>query len=180
MAAFMLLTAADSQPAHLLWLGVARAAGLLVLPAGIAFVAALFHPVDRPLSWGWRVGLAGGLVLVGGTALALAGSDRLAGRTDRPIRPRQSRPVRARTVVVMELLVTVGILVGLEAGLLRTSRGATRARLKYLVLGLGAILLVRFSIMTQTLLFQTVTAEHPDGLGDALPGQRRDRARSGP
>jgi putative PEP-CTERM system histidine kinase len=159
MAAFLLLTAAESAPSQRFWLGVARAAGLLVLPAGVAFVASLFHPAHRPLPWGWRVGLAGGLVLVGATALA---------RTTGP--PAQVVTLNgafdhaalggfAQTVVVIELLVTVGILVGLEAGL-RTSRGTTRARLKYLVLGLGAILLVRFSIMTQALLFQSVTAEH--------------------
>jgi putative PEP-CTERM system histidine kinase len=159
MAAFMLLTAADSQASQVLWLNLARAAGLLVLPAGVAFVAALFHPADQPLSWGWRVGLAGGLVLMGGTALTLATAPTLQFPAPTDHFTHAGLGGFARTVVVLELLVTVGILVGLEAGL-RTSRGTTRARLKYLVLGLGAILLVRFSIMTQTLLFQSVTAEH--------------------
>src|SRR3989442_2941234 len=55
--------------------------------------------------------------------------------------------------VVIELLATIAVLYGLEPSL-RNSRGSVRWRLKYLALGLGGIFVVRFCLLSQTLLFQ--------------------------
>jgi putative PEP-CTERM system histidine kinase len=56
---------------------------------------------------------------------------------------------------IIQLLSTVGVLTGLEFAL-RTSKGATRWRIKYLVLGLGGIFLVRFYLLSHILLFQVL------------------------
>ena len=60
---------------------------------------------------------------------------------------------------IAELLLVIGILLGLEA-CLRTARGQNRVRIKYLVLGLGGIFLVRFYLQSQVLLFHTVVPEY--------------------
>jgi putative PEP-CTERM system histidine kinase len=59
--------------------------------------------------------------------------------------------------VVFQLLLTVAVVAALEA-CLRTSRGTTRRRTKFLVLGLGAIFLVQFYVLTQVALFRSLTA----------------------
>jgi putative PEP-CTERM system histidine kinase len=58
---------------------------------------------------------------------------------------------------VFQLLTTVGVLAGLEASL-RASRGESRWRIKYIVLGLGGIFLVRFYVLSSALLVGSVTA----------------------
>src|SRR5215467_14510860 len=60
---------------------------------------------------------------------------------------------------IAELLLIIGILLGLEV-CLRTARGQNRVRIKYLVLGLGGIFLVRFYLQSQVPLFHTVVPEH--------------------
>jgi len=63
----------------------------------------------------------------------------------------------ARLAAVMQILLTVGILAGLE-GCLRTSRDDNRHRVKYLVLGLGGVFLLRFYVLSQILLFNVLSA----------------------
>jgi putative PEP-CTERM system histidine kinase len=62
-----------------------------------------------------------------------------------------------RVAVIVQILATVGILGGLEA-CLRTSKGTSRWRVKYLILGLGGIFLVRFYLLGQLLLFNVLMA----------------------
>jgi putative PEP-CTERM system histidine kinase len=57
--------------------------------------------------------------------------------------------------VALQLVLTVAVLAGLEA-CLRTSR-ASRGRIKYLVLGLGGVFLVRFYVLSQVALFREIT-----------------------
>jgi putative PEP-CTERM system histidine kinase len=64
-----------------------------------------------------------------------------------------------RTAVIAQLLLTVGVLAGLEAAL-RRSRSTERWRTKYLVLGLGAIFAVRFYFVAQVLLFHAILASY--------------------
>jgi putative PEP-CTERM system histidine kinase len=61
--------------------------------------------------------------------------------------------------VVLQLLTTVGVLGGLEA-CLRTANRDTRWRVKYLLLGLGGIFLVRFYFLSDALLFNVSRPEH--------------------
>ncbi|MBI2216464.1 MAG: PEP-CTERM system histidine kinase PrsK [Candidatus Rokubacteria bacterium] len=58
---------------------------------------------------------------------------------------------------VYQLLITVGVLAGLEASL-RASRGESRWRIKYVVLALGGVFLVRFYVLSSALLVGSVTA----------------------
>src|SRR5204863_456946 len=67
--------------------------------------------------------------------------------------------VTARVSVLVRLVGTVGLLAGLEAAL-RTSRRDARGRIKYLVLGLGGVLLARFYFMSQVALFNVEMATY--------------------
>jgi hypothetical protein len=60
-----------------------------------------------------------------------------------------------RIAAVVQLMAAVAILAGLEA-CLRTSRRETRWRIKYLLLGLGGVFLVRFYLLTHFLLFHVL------------------------
>ena len=60
---------------------------------------------------------------------------------------------------VVQVASMVALLAALEATL-RTSRGVIRWRTKFLVLGLGGALLVRFYFLSQTLLFHVVMASY--------------------
>jgi len=59
----------------------------------------------------------------------------------------------------VQLVVTVGILVGLETAL-RTSDRVSRWRIKYLILGLGGVFLMRFYFLSQIVLFRVVMASY--------------------
>src|SRR3989442_6984244 len=61
--------------------------------------------------------------------------------------------------VAIELLATIAVLYGLEPSL-RNSRGSVRWRLKYLALGLGGIFVVRFYLLSQTLLFHVLDRQN--------------------
>src|SRR4030095_16236255 len=58
---------------------------------------------------------------------------------------------------VLQLALTVAVLAGLEA-CLRTSRGVPRGRIKYLMLGLGGVFLVRVYVLGQVALLRQITA----------------------
>src|SRR5207244_3178291 len=64
-----------------------------------------------------------------------------------------------RYAVVAQLLGTAVILAGLEV-YLRTTQQLERWRIKYLVLGLGGIFLVRFYFLSQILLFHVLLAAY--------------------
>jgi putative PEP-CTERM system histidine kinase len=64
-----------------------------------------------------------------------------------------------RLSAVVQLAAMIGLLAALEAAL-RTSRGFARWRTKFLVLGVGGALLVRFYFLSQTLLFDVLMASY--------------------
>src|SRR4030095_2649642 len=66
----------------------------------------------------------------------------------------------ARTSVVRArrpLVLSGAVLAGVEA-CLRTSRGVSRGRIKYLMLGLGGVFLGVFYVLSQVTLFRGITA----------------------
>jgi hypothetical protein len=153
--AFMLLTVGGVNGHALVWLTAVHVARLLLLLPWAFFVAMLADLQMPALPHGWRLALGAGVTLAttAAAAVTLWPSFQLASggwaRHGALLRP----PAQAASIV--ELLITVGILAGLEA-CLRTSRGENRRRVKYLVLGLGGIFLIRFYILSQVLLFHSV------------------------
>jgi signal transduction histidine kinase len=145
---------------HVLWL-LARGwvAVLLPIPWCVFVFLSGRHP-STPVPGNWRisfiVGSAGLMVTALGNLVRpffqvpwVEGGFRYAQLTD-----------IGRIGAAMEILATIAVLYGLEPSL-RNSRGSVRWRLKYLALGLGGIFVVRFYLLSQTLLFQVLT---PDSL----------------
>src|SRR5204863_2990348 len=64
-----------------------------------------------------------------------------------------------RLAILLQLFATVGFLVGCEAAL-RTAKREARRRIKFLVLGLGGVFLVRFYFLSQVVLFNVVMANY--------------------
>jgi putative PEP-CTERM system histidine kinase len=153
--AFMLLTVGGVNGHAVVWLSAVHVAGLLLLLPWAFFVAVLADLQMPTLPRGWRfgLGLAVAMATTAAAAVALWPSFQLTAggwaRTGAYLR------TPAQAAAVVQLLLTVGILAGLEA-CLRTARGENRRRVKYLVLGLGGIFLLRFYILSQVLLFHSV------------------------
>jgi signal transduction histidine kinase len=155
--ALMLLTIRDGDTA--VWLRAARIAGLATVLAGGAFVLVLADLQLRRLPRGWRLGRGVGVGLTIAAACAVvAWPSFSSGFMSWPASDALLLPP-ARFAATVELLLTVGILAGLEA-CLRSSRDASQRRVKYLILGLGGIFLVRFYLLSQMLLFQVLAASH--------------------
>jgi signal transduction histidine kinase len=107
---------------------------------------------------GWRVAFA-----AGSAALALAAAGAFAWPMD--VVPVVDGPfVQApltrggQLATIVEILATIAVLYGLEPSI-RNSYGSTRWRVKYLALGLVGIFVVRFYLLSQTLLIPVLTAE---------------------
>ena len=120
-------------------------------------VAALV--TQRPTRWLWR--LVSIAVAVAATAAAftqvLSPAFQVADVEASFYAARLGTPALAG--IIMQLLATVGVLVGLEA-YLRASTRESLWRSKYLVLGLATIFLSRFYFLSQALLFQVLFAAH--------------------
>ncbi|MBI1893813.1 MAG: PEP-CTERM system histidine kinase PrsK [Candidatus Rokubacteria bacterium] len=159
IAGFMLATVTETPADHLLWLRISAVAGLLLTVPWTVFVAALCHPGAERIGFGWRLALGAlcALGLAGGVAVLLWPSFELFDAPGRFLAARLS--VIGHAASVVRLLATVGILAALE-GCLRRSRGTTRWRLKYLLLGLGGIFLVRFYLLSHELLFKVVMVDY--------------------
>jgi putative PEP-CTERM system histidine kinase len=139
------------------WLTVREAARLIAPVAWVVFLAALVRhhaaPLPRLVQAGGTVGLACGLIVFGCFA-ALAGPYVVdaAGRFHQAV----LTPIGVASAS-LQLVGTVAVLAGLEA-CLRTSRGVTRRRTKFVALGLGGVFLVQFYVLTQVVLFHALTA----------------------
>jgi putative PEP-CTERM system histidine kinase len=154
-AAYGLIMLTEQVEDRLFWLRVHQVAGLaLVVPWGV-FVVSLFAPA--PARWSTRVrfGLTAATVAIAGMAAAVA---------TRPAfkLPDIAAPFYAAQLdragqlsTVVQLIVTVALLGSLDT-YLRGSRHEDRWRMKYLVVGLGGIFLVRFFVLSQMLLFQVL------------------------
>ena len=159
VAGFILLTGTESPDTSFFWLQGWQITGLLLLIPWVWFVTQFARPegFQPPLGWRLMVGAACVLLAAGAAALLAFPAFTI---FDMPGRffAAQFVPL-GRFAVVAQVLATVGILAGLEARL-RTSKGATRWRIKYLTLGLGGIFLARFFFLSQMMLFQVVLAAY--------------------
>jgi putative PEP-CTERM system histidine kinase len=159
VCAFMLLTIQDYDSHARVWLNAMLVVGLLSLLPWTSFVAVLADLQVPLLPRAWRIGVGFAVTLAGAAVVAVAlypaftigtgGWDLTGARLN----------ATGRVATIVELLLTVGILVGLES-CLRTARGDNRRRVKYLVLGLGGIFLIRFYVLSQMLLFQGIVPLH--------------------
>jgi putative PEP-CTERM system histidine kinase len=159
IAALVLVTQTDAPDERLLWLKVTEVAGLLLLAPWAVFVAALARPGGPELSRGVRAGLVAlaGVVTASAAGVAALPAFQIADVVG-PFHAARL-DVAARVSVLVRLVGTVILLAGLEAAL-RTSRRDARWRIKYLVLGLGGVLLVRFYFMSQIALFNVEMASY--------------------
>jgi putative PEP-CTERM system histidine kinase len=161
-AAYMLVTAGQEPESRLLWLRAWQVAGLALLVPWTAFALRLGQDPESPMSIRQRLGLAG-------TAVALLAA--VAGvLLVPPFAPTEAAaPFYAAQLestgvgaVIAQTLVTVGILGALEVRM-RTLTRVGRWRIKYLLIGLGGIFLVRFFLLSQILLFHVVLASYLAG-----------------
>ena len=159
VCAFMLLTIEDFDSQARLGLNAMLVVGLLSMLPWTFFVAMLAD-LQVPLPpRAWRIGAGLAVALAGAAAVIVTlypaftigtgGWDVTGARLN----------ATGRVGTIVELLLTVGILVGLES-CLRTARGDNRRRVKYLVLGLGGIFLIRFYALSQMLLFHGIVPLH--------------------
>jgi len=159
-AAFVLVARTETPDERVVWLKTLEIAGLLVLAPLAVFVAALARPAGFERSRGLWIGLGAVVAGLAGCAVAVGvlpafqvaevpGSF-YAARVD----------TVGRVAVALQIAVTVILLAGLEAAL-RASRRDARWRIKYLVLGLGGVLLARFYFLSQTVLFNVLMASYP-------------------
>ena len=158
-AAYMLVTVGQEPESRLLWLRVWQVSGLALLMPWSALVAGLGHAAGGPPARLQRAGLgaAAAMLLAAAAAVLLwppfaptdAAASFYAAQIERP----------GLWAIVAQMLVTVGILGGLEMRL-RTLTRVGRWRIKYLLLGLGGIFLVRFFLLSQILLFQVVLVRY--------------------
>jgi putative PEP-CTERM system histidine kinase len=155
-ATAVLLGGANTPGAQILWLNVLEASRIAAPLAWVAFVGSITRHHAAALPPVWRAGLAAGATI----ALALFGAVVTLGGFSVSFARGQFEGALLTPVgvasVALELVLTVAVLAGLEA-CLRTTRGASRGRIKYLVLGLGGVLLVRFYVMSQVALFREIT-----------------------
>ncbi|MCI0546154.1 MAG: hypothetical protein L0027_02600, partial [Candidatus Rokubacteria bacterium] len=154
--AVLALLAAPPLPGTALgWLRLREVTGLLVPIPWLIFIGALASARARSLRLAWRLGLGAGVL-----ALAVLAVGALTG----PLfelsvipGPFEGAPLVGwgPYVVVGQLLEAVAVLAGLEL-CLRTSASTARWRIKYLVVGLGGVFLIRFYLASQVLLFHTL------------------------
>ena len=155
-ATAVLLGGADTPSAQVFWLNVAEASRIAAPLAWVVFVGSITRHHAAALPPVWRAGLGAGAML----ALALFGAVVTLGGVSVSVAPGRFALALLSWVGVasaaLQLVLTVAVLAGLEA-CLRTSRGVSRGRIKYLVLGLGGVFLVRFYVLSEVALFRQIT-----------------------
>jgi len=157
--ALVLMTSAESAEDRLLWLGAREIASLLVICPWVLFVTTFIHQEWAKVSRGWRLGL----VAVGAGVFATSAAIALWPGFQVPDLPAPFYAARldrvGRYAVALQLVATVGLLVGFEICLRTLGRDA-RWKVKYLLLGLGGIFLARFYFLSQILLFHVLMATY--------------------
>jgi putative PEP-CTERM system histidine kinase len=154
-AGFALLTLTEQVADRLFWLRLHQATALgLLIPWGV-FVVSLFAPVAGRWSTPLRLGLGAGSLALAGIAVAVA--TRPAFKLSDIAAPFYAAQLDrvGQISTTVQLIVTVALLGALDT-YLRGSRHEDRWRMKYLVVGLGGIFLVRFFLLSQMLLFQVL------------------------
>ena len=154
-AAYALVMLTEQVEARLFWLRVHQATALMLLIPWSVFVVSLFSPFAASWSTPRRLGLAAGSLGIAGVAAAVAtlpafklpdiAAPFYAAQLDRV----------GQLATTVQLIVTVALLAALDT-YLRGSRHEDRWLMKYLVVGLGGIFLVRFFLLSQMLLFQVL------------------------
>lgn len=154
-AGYALVTLTDQVEDRLFWLRAREVAALgLLIPWGV-FVVSLFVPISRRWPAMLRLGLTAGGLAIAGVALAVATSTAFK-LPDIPAPFYAAQLDRLGQLSTMiQLVVTVALLAGCDT-YLRGSRHEDRWRMKYLIVGLGGIYLVRFFLLSQMLLFQVL------------------------
>jgi putative PEP-CTERM system histidine kinase len=166
-ASYGLLTLTDDSEGRLLFLRAWAAAGLVSLIPWGFFIVALGSGSGRSWPRPVRYALAAGSIgLLGGAAAVITLPAFQIADVPGPFYAVRLESI-GRWAVVLQLLATAAILGGLEA-CLRTSKSETRWRIKYLVLGLGGIFLMRFFLLSQMLLFHVVLAVYLTTIAAAL------------
>jgi putative PEP-CTERM system histidine kinase len=156
-ATAMLLGGSPAPRAHIFWMNVMEASRIAAPLAWVVFVGSITRPYAAPLPPVWRAGLTAGATLglaLIGAAVMLGGFSVffVAGAFDMALLTGVGVASAA-----LQLTLTVAVLAGLEA-CLRTSRAVFRYRIKFLILGLGGVFLVRFYVLSQAALFRQITA----------------------
>src|SRR5437879_2247478 len=155
IASFALVGWTDTAEDRRLWLRVVSSLGVLILLPWAAFIASLLATAEHGTSRRTRlmlwltsglVALTSGVIWLREPFLVseLSGAFYAARLSDLGLYP-----------VIAQLLGTVAILAGLEL-CLRTADRDARWRLKYLLLGLGGVFLVRFYLLSHLLLFHVL------------------------
>ena len=154
-AGFALITLTEQVHDRLFWLRFHEAAALGLLIPWSVFVAGVFAPAEGRWPLPLRLGLGAGSLVIGAavvTVLTLPAfklpdiaAPFYAAQLDR----------LGQVSTTVQLVITVGLLGALDT-YLRSSRHEDRWRMKYLVVGLGGIFLVRFFLLSQMLLFQVL------------------------
>ncbi|HEU5192040.1 MAG TPA: XrtA/PEP-CTERM system histidine kinase PrsK [Methylomirabilota bacterium] len=154
-AAFALVTVTEQVEDRLFWLRAHQVASLgLLVPWGV-FVVSLFAPVAARWSTPLRLGHGAGGLALGGVALAVATQPAFR-LPDIPAPFYAAQLDRVGQIsTIVQLIVTVALLGALDT-YLRGSRHEDRWRMKYLVVGLGGVFLVRFFLLSQMLLFHVL------------------------
>jgi len=157
----MLRGAADLPSTQLFWLKIREGARIGAPLGWTVFVGALTRHHTAPLPRPWKVGVGAGVLITVGLFAAVwtVGAMRIPVYSGSFFSTLFGRAVVTDVGVgsaALQLILTLATLAGLEA-CLRTSRGPKRRRAKFLVLGLGGILLIRFYWLSQLALFRTIT-----------------------
>ena len=159
MVALVLLSTDGVNGAAMLWLRAVPVGGLVVVLAWGLFVLTLADLQTQSLSRGWRIGRAVGVALAVASAAGVAVWPAFAVGAPGWRDSAALLLPPARFAAMVQLLLTVAVLAGLEA-CLRTSRHESQRRVKYLVLGLGGVFLLRFYVLSQLLLFHVLAPVH--------------------
>jgi hypothetical protein len=166
-AGFTLVTLTEQVSDRLFWLRFHEAAALgLLVPWGV-FVASLFAPAAGRWTPGLLVTLGSGSLVIAAVATAVVTQPAFK-LTDiaAPFYAAQLDQVGQLSTIV-QILITVALLGGLDS-YLRGSRHEDRWRMKYLVVGLGGIFLVRFFLLSQMLLFRVLLGVYLTTAGATL------------
>jgi len=154
-AGLALITLTEQVDDRLFWLRFHEAAALGLLIPWSVFVAGLFAPAKGRWPLPLRLGLGAGSLAIGAVAVTVVtlpafklpdiAAPFYAAQLDR----------LGQVSTTVQLVITVALLGALDT-YLRGSRHEDRWRMKYLVVGLGGIFLMRFFLLSQMLLFQVL------------------------
>jgi putative PEP-CTERM system histidine kinase len=157
VAAWVLVAWTHSPEDREFWLNVVTMMGIVVLVPWMAFIASLLASASRARPGAWRLAAWLSAVFVtAAMATPWLGECFLLVQDSGPF---HAAPLTALGIwaVVPQVLGTVAILSGLEL-CLRTATREARWRLKFLVLGIGGLFLLRFYLLSHVLLFHVFLA----------------------